>query len=81
MPKYEGPNTKYSEYDSKFIRVENDIFTTDPKDTDTGHDEYVIAQGILGLIQQLSTEKPESVDAGYLTVLNNEKVIYLFKNS
>lgn len=37
MPPYSGPSKEHSEYRSKFVRVVDKVFVTDPNDLKTAH--------------------------------------------
>lgn len=67
-------------YDTRFIRVKNDIFIS--KGDELYHDELAEKDQIQKTVNELRYTAPDDVDAGFFTVMNNpEKIIYVAKHS
>lgn len=75
MPPYKSPEAG-SNYQAKYIRVRDKIFTTEPEDIKTGHHVLAEQDGILDEIRELFIKAPQELDAGYVTVARDMILIY-----
>ncbi len=74
MPPYQIPEPN-TEYYSKFIRLEGDIFVGRPYLQD-GHLKIAEMDNLSERIQQLRTTNPNQVDAGYLKIEPDTIVVW-----
>lgn len=51
-------------FKAKFVRVKDKIYTTEPDDLDTPHDDLVQQHGVSKQIAELKNNHPADVDAG-----------------
>lgn len=75
MPPYSGPSKERSTYHTRFIRVENRLYTGEPDDESVTHKELAKQDGLLETIQRLKKENPREVDAGRYIVSGNDIVV------
>ncbi len=61
---------------SKFIRVGDRIFTTEPDDRNTRHDDLAQEQGVLDQIAQLKGQESADIDAGQVMFTPPNKLIF-----
>ena len=72
MINYAVPTNEIPLYSCKFIRVKDKIYVTSPNDIDTLHHTLAETDGINDELFKLIRSNPNDVDAGQITVLNNE---------
>lgn len=80
MPPYRGPEGT-SFYMSKFIRVGDKLFVTQPDDLSTPHDIFAIREGIFEIVTKLREENPSAVDGGYFDVSPKVQEIHIIDES
>lgn len=55
-------------FESKFVRVRNDLFITDYNDTDTLHINLARKHKLLDKIEDLKSQNPSEIDGGIIFV-------------
>ncbi len=64
MPPYTGPSKERGVYSARFVRVGDRLFTAEPDDSRTSHQELAIKDGVHEEVWRLKWESPSEVDAG-----------------
>lgn len=59
---------------TRYIRVESNLFIPAPPTIEISHRELAIQDKVMERIGRLRFESPESLDAGFINILNTPKV-------
>lgn len=72
MPPYRGPEKEVPHFESKFVRVGDDIYVDEHGDIFIEHRAIAFKDSVLGELTRLRRQDPTAVDAGFVTIAHGE---------